>query len=125
MSVVLTQTVVIAILSVIILGQVLRIRILQEDREVERKTLEISLRQTMDLAQQLATIRVSHPGAQPDEISVEKAPPPKPYSQQLWDFLGGIQFEDARTLVEEDIEILRSRGLDDEQIYHKISEGDI
>lgn len=85
--------------------------------------IESGLReQITSLAQQLATIRVENPGATPDQERFEKTPePPKPYSQQLYDFLIRIEYEEARNLVEEEIERYRAQGMDDEQIYNIVS----
>ena len=81
--------------------------------------IESDLRQQVQaLAQQLATIRVEHPGARPEQERFEPTPePPKPYSQQLTDFLLRIDYAEARLLVEEDIERFRQQDYDDEQIY--------
>ncbi len=117
---------IITVLVTIVWGQVFRIRILEDDRVLERKRADLLLDQVSALAQQLATIRVQYPGSAPDENRFEPpVDPPKPYSQKLYDFLMGIEFEDSRLLVEEDIERLRAEGIDDEQIYEKVSMGDI
>jgi cell division protein FtsB len=85
--------------------------------------IEAELRaQVTSLAQQLATIRVENPGATSDQERFEQMPkPPEPYSQQLYDFLIRIEYEEARNLVEEEIERYRSQGMDDEQIYNIVS----
>ena len=99
------------------------VRILNDIRASHIK-IEADLRQQVQsLAQQLATLRV-HEGAVPDQERFEpSSEKPKPYSQQLVGFLNAIEYEEARVLVEEDIERLRDEGHDDSQIYTMISEG--
>ena len=96
-------------------------RLHAEERHTE---IEKDLReQVQSLAQQLATLRVTE-NAVPDQDRFEPVPePPKPYSQELTQFLLGIENSDARLMVEEDIERNRAQGTDDEQIFTIISEG--
>jgi hypothetical protein len=92
----------------------------RQHNEIEAKLRE----QIQHLAERLSTLRVEK-GASPEQDRfVEDPKPAEPYSQQLVDFLLGVEFEDARQLVEEEIDILRSQDLSDEQIYDIISKGD-
>lgn len=80
-----------------------------------------ALEQSRNLAQQLATIRVQNPGATPDDMGFTPTTPPKPYSEDLQVFLAGIMGDEARTMVEESIEMYRDGGLDDTEILRRIS----
>ena len=79
--------------------------------------------QVQHLAERLSTLRIER-GARPEQDRFEPDPEvPEPYSQQLQDFLLAIEYEDARQLVEEDIERLRQEDLSDEQIHDILSQG--
>lgn len=80
--------------------------------------------QVQDLSQRLASIRVEHPGADSDDKVYDIPEPPKPYSEDLQRFLSGIESEDARLLVEEQVESLRQRSLTDEYILDRVSAGE-
>lgn len=86
--------------------------------------VESLLAQVQDMAAQLSTLRVEK-GAEPTQAGfTPPAPPPKPYSTELQEFLAGLLTDQARTLVEEQIESMRQKGIDDEQIYRHISDGE-
>lgn len=96
-----------------------------KDAESRHNEIEGKLReQIQHMAERLATLRVEKGAVPEQDRFVEDPKPPEPYSQQLMDFMLGIEFEDARQLVEEGIDILRSQDFDDEQIYDIISKGD-
>ncbi len=93
-----------------------------EERHIE---IEGKLReQIQHFAEKLATLRIEK-GATPEQDRfVEDPKPVEPYSQQLMDFLVGIESTDGKQLVEEQIDALRSQDCTDEQIYDIISKGD-
>jgi len=94
------------------------------DAEERHQEIEAKLReQVQHMAEKLATLRVEA-GAAPEVDRFVKDPEPRePLSQQLQEFMNGIQYEDARVLLEEEIDILRSQDATDEQIYDIISKG--
>jgi len=87
--------------------------------EIETKLRE----QVQHMAERLSTLRVEHNARPEMDRFVEDPKPREPYSQQLTEFINGIQYEDARQLVEEEIETLRFQDATDEQIYDIISKG--
>lgn len=89
-------------------------------REAEHR-MEQALQQVHDLSQQLATIRVKFPDAVPEERAYATAPHAEPYSQELMDFLGGLDSQEVRDMVTEQIEDMRERGLADSQIFHRVT----
>lgn len=100
--------------------------VLERERDAEERHVQIEAglrEQIQHLAQSLATLRVDK-GASPDiDRFVENPKPREPLSQQLTDFLLGIEYESARQLVEEEIDALRLQDHTDEQIYDIISKG--
>lgn len=95
------------------------------DAEYRHQEIEGRLReQIQHLSERLSTLRVEKGAVPEQDRFVEDPKPAEPYSQQLTDFLLGIEFEDARQLVEEEIDLFRSQDLSDEQIYDIISKGD-
>lgn len=93
----------------------------KDDAAEVRRHLFDALEQSRNLAQQLATIRVQHPGATPDDMGFTPTPVPAPYSEDLQHFLAGIMGDEARTMVEESIEDLRAHNVDDSEIFRRIS----
>jgi hypothetical protein len=94
------------------------------DAEGRHQEIEAGLReQIQHMAEKLATLRVEKGAAPETDRFVENPKPKEPYSQQLTDFILGIQYESARQLVEEEIDTLRLQDHTDEQIYDIISKG--
>lgn len=83
-----------------------------------------AITQVQHLAQQLATIRVKFPEAVPDERVFETAEAALPYSSELDRFLDGLLSDEARVIVEGQIESMRARNMSDEQIFPIIAEGE-
>jgi hypothetical protein len=80
-------------------------------------------KQNANLAEQLATIRLSHPEAYSEvEEHIEEVSPSLPYSAELEDYLAGLNSVGAREQAIEYIDDHRKYGLDDEQIIEKLEE---
>jgi hypothetical protein len=93
------------------------------DSEERHTQIEASLReQIQHLSEQLASLRME--GAVPErERFVEDPKAPDALSQQLQDFLLAVDTEDARLMVEDDIERMRQLDMSDEQIYDELCKG--
>lgn len=80
------------------------------------------LRQIQSLCERIATLRQSglNAGGEAQFIPMKHD---KPYSDDLTRFLGGLETDEAKNLCIEFIEELRAAGIDDEQIYTKLREG--
>ncbi len=79
--------------------------------------------QNMAMAQQLATLRVRH-GAEPEERSFEPTPDHEPWSDELTEFVSAIENQEARDIIEEEVEAMRLAGKSDVEILARISMGD-
>lgn len=90
------------------------------DAEARQESL---VQQVQQLAQRLATVRMQ--GAEPEERDFVAEPPtPEPFSQEIRDFLAGIESEQLREIVEERAYELRADGWIDEAIYEDLKEGE-
>jgi len=92
--------------------------------EILRRQGADLLRQGQSMAERIASLRVEHKMTGGDALFSPTEPPAKPYSDEIENFLAGLLTEEARLIVEEQIEHHRSRGIDDAQIYEKISNGE-
>jgi hypothetical protein len=92
--------------------------------EILRREKADLLRQGQSMAERIASLRVEHKLTGGNDLFVPTAPPTKPYSEEIDTFLAGLLTEEARLIVEEQIELHRSNGIDDTQIYEKISKGE-
>lgn len=94
---------------------------LKEAEERYFKVEESLRKQIQDLSERLASIRIEHPGATSEQSAREDMEQDEPLSQALLSFLNGIEFEDARQLVEEEVYGLREQGYADDHILEIIS----
>lgn len=83
------------------------------------------MRQVQTMAERIATMRVQDrmvdsPTA---PVFVPGSPPEEPYSEEIAAFLSGIESEEGRTLVVEQIEEMRAAACDDEEILSAIRKG--
>jgi hypothetical protein len=86
--------------------------------------------QIQAMAERLASLKL---GTDPDpervrdgvpEIPFDATPQALPYSQALFTFINAIDSDEARTMVEDFVEICRKEGMDDEQILDKLNRGE-
>jgi len=82
-----------------------------------------AVEQNSSLAQQLATLRVEH-GAVPEERAFEVSEEWVPYSDDLEQFLQGIESPEALEIVEEEVEAMRVGGKSDTEILARLRLGD-
>lgn len=83
------------------------------------------MRQVQTMAERIATMRVQDrmvdsPTA---PVFVPGSPREEPYSEEIAAFLSGIESEEGRTLVVEQIEEMRAAACDDEEILSAIRKG--
>jgi hypothetical protein len=100
-------------------------------REVlmDQQTLSL-FAQIQAMAERLASLKL---GTDPDpervrdgvpEIPFDATPQALPYSQALFTFIKAIDSDEARTMVEDFVEMHRKDGMDDEQILDKLNRGE-
>jgi len=85
------------------------------------------LRQVQTMAERIAklTLNKDNPAvaSEPTPFIPEDSTP-VPYSQALFDFVSGLETDDARVLVEEYVERRRSLGVDDISILEQLNRGE-
>jgi hypothetical protein len=110
----------------------LRLKQEEELRRREHKYDQQSdslLRQVQTMAERIAKLKIESPADTP-VVDAEPTPfipedtAPVPYSQALFDFVSGLETDDARVMVEDYVERMRSNGTDDIQILEQLNRGE-
>ena len=96
----------------------------EEQADYFREEWQTLSAQNTALAQQLATLRVDK-FAVPEERDFVKKREPEPLPGEIVSFLDSIHNEEARQMVEDEVEAMRDGGLAPEEILRRIQRGDV
>lgn len=80
------------------------------------------IRQNQNLAERIASLRLTEGVTGGEDFHVEEPSTPDPYSPELQELFLGIESEEARTATEEFIEARRAAGVLDEDILREIED---
>lgn len=84
--------------------------------------------QNLAMAERLAALKIGgKPGPVVDgipEIPFDASEPTVPYSSGLFTFINAVDSDEARTMVEDFVEMKRNEGMADEQILDKLNRGE-
>lgn len=94
----------------------------KEEREQFNTRIDELTRQNQNLAERVASLRKSGLDEGGDDYHVEDAEPKEPLSKELADLVSGIEHPAAKDRVQNRIERMRERGMDDDEIYRELDE---